>query len=175
MWKNDYRRGSAAADVVICAAIVVFVILPVFSIILEKSLLLNKAQIIKDAVDMTNISAYNAINAAKLSIVDVDVDGVTAENIYHDLLVLNLKLDEDLQPLPGSLAEDTVYVKSLVIFSNGFPIVCPGGINITRASVHSTVVIPVRPSLYRQLILSMLGRQFIELEVHVDSEIPVNN
>lgn len=175
MRKHARNKGSAAADVVICAAIIIFVILPVFSVILEKYLLLNKAQIIKDAVDMANISAYNAIKAAKLSEEDVEVDLEAAEKIYNELLLLNLNLDNDLLPLTGSLAEGKVYVESLVIYSDGLPVVCPDGIVVKRPSVHSTVVIPVKPSLYRQLVLSMLGREFIELKVHVDSEIPVNN
>ncbi|NJD02981.1 MAG: hypothetical protein FIA99_10405 [Ruminiclostridium sp.] len=169
------RKGSAVVDVVIFAAIVVFVILPVFSIIMEKYVLLNKAQIIKDAIDMTGISVYNAINTAELAKAGVDVDETTAEEIYRNLLALNLKLDDDLKPLPGSLAEDTVSVRSLIIFSDMFPAVCPLGASITRPSVHSVVVVPVRPSLYRRLVLGMIGRQFVELEVHVDSEIPVNN
>ena len=168
------RKGSAVVDVVIFAAIIIFVILPVFSIIMEKYLLLNKAQIIKDAVDMTNISAYNAINAAELGKADVDVDEAGAMDIFRNLLALNLKLDEDLKPLPDSLAEDTVSIRSLIVFSDTFPSECPLGVNITRPSVHSVIVVPVRPSLYRQLILSMLGRQFVELEVHVDSDIPIN-
>ncbi len=171
----DCRKGSAVTDVVIFAAIVVFVILPVFSILMEKYLLLNKAQIIKDAVDMTNISVYNALDTAGLGKVDVDVDGNRAEEIYRRLLALNLKLDEDLKPLSGSLAEDTVSIRSLVIYSDVFPGSCPLGLTITGPSVHSVVVVPVRPSLYRQLVLSALGRQYVELEVHVDSDIPVNN
>jgi len=169
------RRGSAVVDVVIFAAIVVFVILPVFSIIMEKYLLLNKAQIIKDAVDMTNISVYNAIKAAELGKAEVDVDETGALDIFSSLLAINLKLDEDLRPLPESLAEDTISIRSLIIYSGTFPSECPLGVNIKRPSVHSVIVVPVRPSLYRQLVLSMLGRQFVELEVHVDSDIPVNN
>ena len=175
MFRRDCRNGSAAVDVVVFAAIVLFVILPVFSIIMEKYLLLNKAQIIKDAVDMTNISVYNAINTAELGKAGVDVDENRAERIYRDLLASNLRLDADLKPLQGSLAEDAVSIRSLVIFSDMFPAICPLGISITRPSVHSVIVVPVRPSLYRQLILSVLGRQFVELEVHVDSDIPVNN
>lgn len=168
------RKGSAAADVVIGAAIIVFVVLPVFSFIIEKYLILNKAQIIKDAVDMTNIAAYNAINAGNLGKAGVDIDMDKVEEIYRRLLMKNLNLAGDLAPLPGSLAEGRVSIKSLAVFTGGFPDVCPEGTGISRPSVHSIISIPVRPSLYRQLILNILGKQFIELEIHVDSEIPVN-
>ncbi len=169
------RKGSAAVDVVIFAAIVVFVILPVFSVIMEKYLLLTKAQTIKDAVDMANISAYNALNTARLGKTGVDVDEAVAEDIFQGLLALNLKLKADLTPLPGSLAEAKVTIKALIVFSAALPAECPLGTKITRPAVHSVIVIPVRPSLYRQLLLNLLGKQFIELEVHVDSDMPVNN
>ncbi len=171
----ESRRGSAAADVVIGAAVIVFVILPLFAFIFEKYLIFNKAQIIKDAVDMTNISVYNAMNTGQLGKEDIDIDTDKAMDIYKSLLAENLKLDESLLPLRDSLAEDRVCVKSLAVFSAGFPQTCPEGINITRPTVHSVISVPVRPSLYRRLILSKMGRQYVELEVHVDSEIPVNN
>lgn len=169
------RRGSAAGDVVVGAAIIVFIILPVFSVILEKYLILNKAQIIKDAMDMTNISVYNAMNAKNLGKVDVDIDYDRAEKIYKELLVENLGLDENLVPLKDSLAEDKLQIKSIIFYTGDATEVCPESVVIKRPSVHSTVIVPVRPSLYRSLILSLLGRRFVELEIHVDSEIPVNN
>lgn len=168
-------RGSAVVDVVIAAMLIVLVILPVFSAIVEKYILLNKVQIIRDAVDMTNISVYNAIKAGSLGKDTVDLDYPEAEYIFRTLLAANLNLDTGLSPKPQSLAEDTVAIDSMVIYTGGFPHVCPNGTVITRPAVHSLVIVPVRPSLYRQVILNALGKDYIEMRVHVDSEIPLNN
>jgi hypothetical protein len=168
------RKGSAVVDVVIGAAIIIFVVLPLFSIVAEKYILLNKVQIIKDAVDMTNISVYNALDAESLGKDIIDFDYLEAEHIYRVLLAANLNLDDGLSPLPQSLAESTVSIEALIIYTGNMNI-CPYGVHTTRPSVHSCVSIPVKPSLYRQLILNALHKEFVDIKIHVDTEIPLNN
>ena len=174
MFSNN-RTGSAVVDVTIAAAIIVFVILPVFSSIVEKYILLNKAQIIKDAMDMTNISVYNAMITGSLGKETVDIEYAEAEKIFRDFLSINLKLEADLTPTPKSIADSKVAVDSLMIYISGFPCICPDGVSISRPAVHSSVNVPIKPTLYRQLILDALGKDYIILKVHVDSDIPLNN
>lgn len=169
------KKGSAVIDVVVAAAMIIFVILPVFSTVAEKYVLMEKARMIRDAVDMTNISSYNALKTGSLGQVSIRFEGAEAMDIFEKLLCVNLGLDKDLYPEAGSMAEGRVTVSSLEIYTDAFPAVCPGGAAITGPSVHSCVKVPVKPSLYRGLILGMLGKDYIEIEVHVDSEIPVNN
>jgi len=171
----QYRKGSAVTDLVISAAIIAFIILPVFSAVMEKYIIQNKAQIIKDAVDMTNVSTYNAIKADSLGRNKIELDAAETEEIYSSLLAANLRLDNDLKPLKDSIAEGKVTIDSLVIYTDGFPLYCPDGCRIERPSVHSCVTVPVKPSLYRQVLLDLLGKDLVELKVHVDSDIPVNN
>lgn len=169
-------RGSAAADVAIGAAVVVFIILPVFSAIMEKYIMLNKMQIIRDAVDMTNISAYSAINAGNLGETLVTMDDIRVGQIYRRLLAENLDLNEaDLSPHEGSIVEGKVNIDSLEVYTGGLPSTCPGGTQIVRPAVHSSLTVPLKPAFYRQVILGMLGKEHVELKVHVDSDIPVNN
>jgi hypothetical protein len=169
------KKGSAVVDVVIGTAIVIFIILPIFSFVAEKFILLDKAQMIRDAVDMTNISAYNALLAGNLGKVQVSLSQSETEDIFRNLLAANLNLNPDLSPKSMSLAEGRVTIDSLEIYTSGFPLHCPNGVEITRPAVHSSVNIPVKPSLYRRVILELLGRDNIDLKVHVDSDIPVNN
>lgn len=169
------NRGTAVAEVIIAVAMLVFIILPVFSVVMEKYILSEKARIIKDAVDMTNISAYNALDTLELGMVEVDVSRSEAMDIYKKVLRANLNLNESLEPLPGSVSDGHVEIVSLEIYRTGFPISCPNGKTISRPSVHSSINIPIRPSLYRAVILSLMGRDHIDAVVHVDSEIPVNN
>ncbi len=169
------NRGTAVAEVIIAAAMLVFIILPVFSVVMEKYILSEKSRIIKDAVDMANISAYNALDTLELGMAEVNISRPEAMDIYERVLCANLNLDENLEPLPGSVAEGRVEVVSLEIYRTGFPVSCPNGISISRPSVHSCIDIPIRPSLYRAMILGLLGRDHIDAAVHVDSEIPVNN
>lgn len=169
------NAGSAVADVVIMAAMLVFVVLPVFSSVMEKYIVLDKARLIRDSVDMTNISVYDALNAESLGKVSVDFFDARADDIFQELLCRNLKLDSGLSPRSDSVAEAKVEIVSLTFYMEGFPTICPNGSTIERPAVHSCISIPVRPSLYRGVILKLLGRDYIDLIVHVDSEIPVNN
>lgn len=169
------ERGSAAAEAAVAAAMLVFLIFPVFSSVMERYILLEKARMIRDSVDMTNISVYNALNSTSLGKVRVDFSETEAREIFCELLGANLKLDEHLDPESGSVAEGRVEILSFEIYQDGFPALCPNGAAISRPSVHSCINVPIRPSLYRGVVLGLLGRDYIDVVVHVDSEIPVNN
>lgn len=171
----NFSKGSSVADVLVGAAIIVFVLLPVFSGVIEKYIILNKAQIIKDAVDMTNTAAYYAIEAENLSMNTVSMNSSSLVDIYSQFLSENLKLDYELCPLEDSIVKGEVSIDSIIIYTEGFPLTCPEGTRITRPSVHSSITVPVRPLLYRQIILNMLGKEYIKLKIHLDTEIPVNN
>lgn len=168
-------KGSVVTEIVLMAALLVFIIMPVFSTVIEKYVLMEKARIIRDAVDMTNISAYNALAPGELGRAAVDMSYAEVLDIYIRILGKNLNLEEDLDPKTDSVAEGRVEVLSLVVYSSGFPSECPEGAAITRPSVHSCINVPVKPSLYRSIILGMLGKEHIDLVVHVDSEIPLDN
>lgn len=168
------KKGSAAADVVIGAAMVVFVILPLFSAVIERFILMNKAQIAKDALDMTNMAVYNSIIAGQLGRTSVKFEAGGVLRIYRELLAENLKLDAEMDPLPGSIADGRVDIESIEIFTAGLPQKCPEGTELSRPSVHSCVNIPVKPALYRRIILDTLGREHIDMRVHMDSEIPLD-
>ena len=175
MKKHSRERGSAVTQTVLMAAVLIFIIMPVFSAVIEKYILMEKARVITDSVDMTNISAYNALSSAELGKVRIGAERSDILEIYRHILSINLRLNDDLEPQPDSVAEGCVEVLSLEIFSSDFPAHCPEGVPITRPAVHSTIRVPVRPSLYRGIILGMLRREYVDIIVHVDTEIPVNN
>lgn len=169
------KRGSGVTDVIIIAGLIVFVILPILSVVLEKFTILPKGQLIKDSIDIANISIYNALSVPETSKAIVVPDNTEALNIYKRLLAENLNLNADLTPTSNSLAEGPVAIDSLIIYSGGFPQVCPYGVILSRTTVHTVVTIPIKPSLYRAILLQLMGKEYVELKVHVDTEIPVNN
>lgn len=156
-------------------AITVFILLPVFSSVIEKYILANKVQTIKDAVDMANVATYMAIDTLSLGKQTVSLGDAEVWAQYKSFLAKNLGLDENLCPLPGSIAEAQVTVNSLILYNGGFPRTCPGGTELKRPSVHSDLTVPVKPTLYTRVILDYLEKDFLELKIHVDSDIPVNN
>lgn len=171
--KNN--RGYGVAQVLIIAGVIVFLILPISSVILEKFIILPKAQIIRDVIDISNIATYNALQVPQTSKVIVVPDNAQTLAIYRRLLTKNLNLNDDLTPKTNSLAEGPVTIDSLLIYSGGFPLMCPNGNTLQRNTVHAVITVPVKPSLFRSVLLQLMGKEYVELKVHVDSEIPVNN
>jgi hypothetical protein len=169
------EKGLGVLEVLVAAGILVFVIMPVFAAVMERYILFSKAQVIKDAVDITNAAAYNSIIAQALSREEISFDTPEASRIYNRLLSENLSLNPDLTPKASSPAEGRVEVRELVFYSSGFPQSCSYGVQIERPAVHSCVMVPVKPGFYRHIILGAMGKQHVELMIHVDSEIPINN
>ena len=97
MAKLSRERGSAVTQVVLMAALLVFIILPVFSAVIEKYILLEKARVIRDSVDMANLSAYNALSCADLGRVRVEAERSEVLYIYRQILI---QFDEDMEPKP---------------------------------------------------------------------------
>lgn len=171
---NRGCKGSSVVDVVIGTAIIVFIILPLFAAVIEKYIMLTRAEIIKDAVDITNISVYNSINSGYLGKSVVTFDEEYLYSLYKEMLKVNLNLNEDLTPAEHSIADGRVEIESVILYEDSFPLLCPCNIEIKRPAVHSVINVPVKPSLFREIILNMLGRQFVELKIHVDSDIPLD-
>ncbi|HHW01035.1 MAG TPA: hypothetical protein GXX36_15985 [Clostridiaceae bacterium] len=174
---DGYRsqRGVAVLDVILLAAIIVFAIIPVFCYVIESYSISVKAQIIRDAVDMTNISAYEAIIAENLSGNILEIDYEKMQSTYRGLLAKNLSLYGDMSPKPESIADEKVLIESLLVYNEGAGATCLNGSMLDRPSIHACIIVPVKPSLYRQFILEQAGKSYFELKIHVDSEIPIDN
>jgi hypothetical protein len=169
------EKGSSVTDVLIGAAVLIFVIFPVFSVIIEKYIVLAKVQIINDTVDLTNSSMYNALNAKSLGENVINFDDSAIQRIYTRILGENMKLDKNLVPHENSVADGKVIIKSIEIYTDNIPDTCPYGKNVIRPTIHSCIVVPIKPSLYTGSILKIIGKEYFQLEIHVDSNIPVNN
>ena len=169
-----WNKGEAAAEVVLFAAVVVFVMLPIASAVIEKYIAAVKGQVIKDAVDIANIALYNSLDAVAGGIAETDFNGPEVMVIYKAFLAENLSLNPDLSPKANSVAEGTVVVDELYVYTSGFPLQCPRGNLIARPAVHAVVTVPVRPSLYRGVVLGLMGKDYVELKVHVDTDLPAD-
>ena len=169
------EKGSITADILIAGSIIVFVLIPIFCSVMEGYIVLLKTQSIADAVDITNQSVYYALKAESLSRGNVAFDEDTAFEIYVRIISKNLRLNEDLSPKENSVADARIRIESIAIYTNELPAACPYGKVMTRPTIHSCVTIPVKPVFFGEVIKNITGKEFIELKVHVDSDIPTDN
>lgn len=169
------NSGSALVDVIVFAGIIVFVVIPVFSGVIQAYSIVCKSQILRDSVDMANVSSYNTLHGRMLGKSDVCIEDEELEQIWRSHLAINLNLGLDLEPQQGSIIDGRAELVELQACVSDLPVVCSRGVTLTRPSVHSVVSFPVRPMLMGRMIMRLTGEEFICLVIHVDSEIPVNN
>lgn len=175
MKKFFCSEKGAISSFLLYIMLIVFVLLPLSAVIMEKYIVSVKASSIKDSIDISNIATYTAIVSEQAGKANIVVDNTKILLIFEDLLKKNLRLNDDLSPKDGSIAEGVVVIESINIYLSGFPVTCPDGTVIYSPAVCTKTRVPIRPSLYRETILNALGEEFIYLNLHVDSEIPVNN
>ncbi len=168
-------RGSAIVDVLVFACIIVFAVIPVFSGVVQAYSIVCKSQILRDSVDMANVSSYNALHGKMLGKNDVCIEDEELEQIWRSHLAINLNLGPNLEPQEGSIIDGRAELVELKAYVSGLPDICSRGVTLNRPSVHSVVSFPVRPMLMGRMIMRLTGEEFISIVVHVDSEIPVNN
>ncbi len=167
--------GFGIAGMLTGIFLLIFVIFPVSFFIIEKGIFNTKACFIRDAVDMANLSLYNAMNAESLSACAIEFDQTRMIDIYKKILARNLKLDDGLMPLEGSIAANGVTIKSLEAYISGLPLTCPLGTGLKRPSIHSVVTVPLRPSFYRGILSAITGVEYYDYTIHADTDLPVNN
>ena len=165
---------GAVEDLVVLCLFVAFVLFPVASAMLDRYAAILECQEIKDALDITNIAVYDSLRAQDTGKTVAGFDSAGAMELYKSILARNLRLNGDLTPGPGSIAEGPVSIDELALYTSGFPCRCPQGQLLSRPAIHTYVTVPVRPSLYRGVILGMMGKQYVELKVHVDTDLPVD-
>jgi len=176
----ENNKGSVVSELLFFVFIAVFVILPILSIILEQYVLLLKGQAIKDAIDMTNLAAYNVLKVTDKSETKIIASAEDIKKYYKPLLALNMNLNSDLSPKEDSIAEGTVEIVNVTVYPKGmnFPVTCPEGSSISRPSIHSVIKIPLKPTLFwniYRLITGTTENRVKEYIAHVDTELPYNN
>lgn len=170
--KLKNNNGGAIAIALIFLMIFVYIILPIFALVVEKEIVKAKAFNIRDSIEISAIATYNSLKTPDLSAAVVNMNDTKAKSIFTSYLARNLKLNADLTPkASGGIVDGKITVDSLVIYYSGFPITCPGGAIIKRPTIHVQVTIPVKPTLYKYTILSLMGVDKIDCPAHYDIEI----
>jgi hypothetical protein len=165
------RRGGMAADVILTASFLVFILLPLFAVTLEQYLLLTVRKEISEALDMSCLAAYESIRVADAASGDVQLDAAVLAGVFNSLIQRNLHLDGNFRPLSAnSLLQGGLMVRELTILSGPAAGTCSMGHAIRRLTVHAVVTGAYRTGLFDRAIMGTDGLRSVT--VHRDVELP---
>lgn len=172
--------GSIVSDLLIFTLVVIFVLLPIFSAVFEQYILLLKGKAIRDAIDMTNLAAYNAMKIPEKSESKITATVHDIDAIFKPMIALNMNLNSDLTPKENSIVDETVKIVNITVYPKGmsFPVTCPEGSTICRPTVHSVIKVSIKPALYWNIYKLLTGAEgdgIKDYMVHRDTELPYNN
>ncbi|MBO8129662.1 MAG: hypothetical protein H0Z39_10805 [Peptococcaceae bacterium] len=137
------RKGTGSAIIGLAA---IFMGIMLFALVFDVGYLFVKREVIKQALDFSNMAVYREIDEAKLADGELYINEAPAQDTFLVFLQDNLKLDSSLNPLPGSVVTGQVQVVDFRIYNPGdLPTVDPLGTPINEVAVHSHIIAPVRP------------------------------
>ena len=169
-------RGDGFSLTIIIVLIMVYLLVPLFSAVIEKQIVQLKAAEVTDALQMSCLATYDSLESKALSQAVASYKQTKTEDVFKDFLAANMNLNNDLTPKNSiSVADGQVRVESIEIFNSDLPKTCPDGKTIIYPSVHATIIVPVKPSLYKGTILQLLGKDYIDCKFHIDTEVVIDN
>lgn len=118
----------------------------VLALAFDVGFLYTRRQVIKQALDYSNMAVYREMDRNKLADGILYIDEVAGQDTFREFLARNLKLDGDLNPLPGSLAAGRVEILDFRVFNpEDLPGVDGMGHPVDEVTVFSAIRVPVRP------------------------------
>ncbi len=128
------------------------VLLPVmvFSMFLiESRLLYMEKSMVDDAVVAAGLAALKCVNSIDAAYGEYVIEPSQARTVFDEYLKKNLKLDDNFNPLPGSIAATSVIVEDFRVYNpDDVPTECPEGTFVRNSSIHVVVSLKVeRPAL----------------------------
>lgn len=137
-----------------------------FALIFDVGYLMVRREIIKNAMDFSNMAAYREISTEKLAVNELYIDEVLAEETFEETLQHNLKLDSSLDPLSDSMASDTVKIVSFEVFNpDKLPATDSVGNLVEEVAVHSRIVVSLKP-----MFIGLF--KTVDLPVAITTDIP---
>lgn len=140
-WRD--RKGGATA---VIGAIITLISMMLFALAFDTAFLYARRDAIKQALDYSNMAVYRNLNREKLVDGILEIDVTSAQDTFREFLANNLRLDGNLNPLPGSLAAGPVQVVDFQVFNpEDLPNTDGLGNIVTEVSVYSQIRVPVKP------------------------------
>jgi len=140
-WQDN--KGATSA---IIGVVTVMIAIMLFALAFDTAFLYVRRDVIKQALDYSNLAVYRELDRDRLADGELYLNEIAAQDTFREFLAQNLRLDGNLNPLPGSPAAEPVTVADFRIFNpEDLPNTDGLGNPVTEVSVYSQIWVPVRP------------------------------
>lgn len=132
--------------------------------LIESRLLYTVKNAADDAVTAAALAALKSNNPVDIAYGEYLLDTNAARDTFYEYLRKNMKLDDGMNPLPGSVVAGPVYVEEFAIYNPGsYPAFCPRGTYIKNTAIH--VVVKFRAK--RPALKGLFGDN-VDIVIHRD-------
>ncbi|GKX32298.1 hypothetical protein SH1V18_47780 [Vallitalea longa] len=159
--KRNEKGEIGVFELILFTGIVLFILMPIFTAAYEKQIMYkigrDSNDIIKDSLEAT----YVTLNIKRGSTKKIEFDD-KFKRTFESYIRENMKLNVDFTPKDESMADAKIKVLELK------------RINYPRKSVKVKLLLPIKPHLYRQIILDLMGKEWIGYEIVQEVSLPVD-
>lgn len=132
--------------------------------IIESKLLNTQYNMADDAIVTAGLGALKSADPIELAYGEWHLDSSSARKVFNDLLKKNMKLDNNFNPLPGSVAISPVKVEEFIVYNpEDYPTECPRGTLINNTSIHVVVSFKMK----RPVLHGLFGKE-VSTKIHRD-------
>ncbi|WP_227766317.1 hypothetical protein [Zhaonella formicivorans] len=157
------NRGSAT---LILGLLFFFICFSFSLFVVESKFLRLKKDLADDAVVAAGLAALKSALSENIAYGEYELDRQLAEETFIRHLANNLKLDGNLNGLPGSIVAGQLVIESLVVYNPediAPGLTCPSGTPVTETTIHVDLNFRVR----RPVLTGLFG-EYITVRIHRD-------
>lgn len=160
--KNTRDRKGISSIFLVMLFLIPFITLSVF--LIESRYLYTIKNSADDAVVSSALAALKSADPVDAAYGEYVLDKDAAKNTFYEYLKKNMKLDDNLNPMSGSVAASSVHVDEFIVYDPGdYPTYCPKGTLIRNTSIHVVISFKAR----RPGLTGLFGK-YVDIVVHRD-------
>lgn len=173
----DERGDIGVGTILMVTTLIVLVIFPLSAFIFDFLRIQVVAGEVAKSIDAAVIDGYHSLDLEFLSKEEFIADNGLFEYYVTEEVKRSLKLNDDLSPKENSVLDGPLSINSVKFYdSTLLPYTdTDSGKVYNRPFVEINFTIRLKPLLYQQIILDVLGQPYKEFTASRKSSLPINN
>ena len=176
--KNEKgEAGNGALYLISTVLIICLLVLPLFAYFIENLRFIVIGKDVKNHIETAVETSYFSLNNTFLSKAQFIADNGMFTYYLKESLKESLYLDNALMPLENSKLDGPFDIDDVVYFDDSLlPYTdLDTGIVYTRPFVEVDYTLRFEPIFYKELIQTLIGNQYVEVQLKQKASLPVNN